>query len=76
MVQQEFQNNQAFMYPEEYDLFDQDQEYHCKKNFTGKTKESTGIRGAPDFEKDQEKLEKFKEIDKAVARGVEIMAKE
>jgi hypothetical protein len=63
------------MYPEEYDLFDQDQEYNCKKNFTGKTKEA-GMKGAPDFEKDQEKLERFKEIDKAVARGVEIMAKE
>lgn len=50
------------MYPEEYDLFDQAQEHNFKKNFTGKTQES-GIRGAPDFKKEQEKLDKFKEVD-------------
>ena len=33
----------------------------------------SGVRGAPDFEKEREKLDKFREMDKAVARGVEIM---
>jgi hypothetical protein len=63
------------MYPEEYDLFDQAQEKEFKKNFTGKTKE-TGVRGVPDFSKDQEKLDNFKKIDDEIKRGVEILQRE
>ena len=68
MVQQEFQTNQPFMYPEEYDLFNQADEHNFKKNFTGKTKE-IGVRGAPDFQKEQEKLDRFKEEDESGKRG-------
>ena len=51
MVEQEYQNNQEFMYPEEYDLYDQTKEKNFRKNFTGNTQE-TGVRNVPDFEKE------------------------
>lgn len=34
MITQEFKDNQTFRCPEEYDVFDADQEYSLKKNFT------------------------------------------
>ena len=61
------------MHPEEYDIFNQAEEYAYKKNFTGKT-QTSGIRGVPDFKKEQEKIDKFKERDQPDKRGEEIMA--
>jgi hypothetical protein len=55
------------MYPEEYDVFDQGEEKQLKNVFANKGEK--GLQSAPDFEKDQNKWDNFKQVDDPKFKG-------
>ena len=62
MVEEEFKANQPFLYPEEYDVFNQDEEKGLKKNFPYEKKaqgDKTLSWKTPNFENEQTVLENF-----------------
>ena len=66
MVLEEFKTNQAFLYPEEYDLFDQEKEHALKKNFTNEAKDMNDKSQnwkVPNFQNEQTVLENFTKKD-------------
>lgn len=73
MVREEFKTNQPFMYPEEYDVFDQGKETQLKNVFANKGEK--GLQSAPDFEKDQGKWDRFEAADGPQANGTKYQKK-
>lgn len=66
MVDEEFKSNQPFLYPEEYDVFNQDIDKGLRKNFPMESKsmndKSLGWK-VPNFENEQNVLEAFNKKD-------------
>ena len=68
MVHEEFKKNQLFLYPQEYDLYDQAMEHSLKKNFTMETGQfepggADRVWKVPDFSNEDKIIQEFKKRD-------------
>ena len=75
MIKEEFKSTQAFMYPDEYNVYDQTKEA-CMKKFNSKQQAGGELNWkVPDFSGEEGKLKKFRDQDDENLRGLQRLLK-
>ena len=70
MIKEEFKSTQAFMYPDEYNVYNQSKEA-CMKQFNQKQSAGGELNWkVPDFSGEEKKLKNFQDDDNENLRGL------